>query len=938
MQPVRCFCIGIVLSLFFMQSAFATVDTDGGTDDEWAWASHPTATHITASASGNLERIGVDFAGGFANGHVRVAIYSDDGTRPDDLLASSASVVQSADPGFQDIEVTGVSIVQGTHYWLVWTADDYRHEVWGEPSSGTGRYYEMTYPYLDSQWPASDTPAIEGHAVHMRMTYSEPSEKEWFNTSYNYRYEIKSTATSPSQVISVEFGPHLLWTNKANAANGETRWVYCEVSGCGTGRFAVGNETHEVPWESDDGTGYHPQELWETSAVRIFHMPFQTSSNVLYDSSQNRIDGALNGAEVNKSGVLDGALEFNGGQGDITNVPALSSAYTVSFWAYPYEIECAGGSWHTGVVLYLYNGISMIMDNPGSGCQWYMSMYTNDGWKIISAPIGSSVANGWIHYTGRWDGTTMSLWLNGTLIAQVAATSNRAAATYDHIGRQADYPQSVFNGILDDIRIYNRSLSDTEIRDLYYDGAGTLTSLGPEEIYSEPSENGWFDTSYGYRYEIKSNATSASQVIAVEFGQHMLWTKSANAANGETRWLYCEVSGCGVGKFAVANETDEVPWELDSGTGYQTTQLWADGAAAVYHLSETAGAVAHDSTANGYDGNITSGSWNTNGLLGEALEFNADGYVTLPDASMRNMPTGTVSFWVRRSVTGVQQGLFVRQTDGVNTDLLFKFEADDRLSWKVGDSMGYQTTDATFGTGWVHVVGTWDGTYAVLYANGMPLVTTATSNGIADAAATFTSIGTYWNHAEGITGLMDEVRIYSDAKSAGWVEQEYLNGLGGLAYLGPEEEFFDAISRIKALEAHVAELESRTTYLEDQVAELENRATASESSISALYGMVDGLSNSLNDLTNRTTVLEGAVSALDSAVDGLANLLNDAVDSLNYSINRIKSYLSYLPRATRKNMLCGAMIANNETAATDLRLSCQVNYTPVPPRCTCIDV
>ena len=76
--------------------------------------------------------------------------------------------------------------------------------------------------------------------------------------------------------------------------------------------------------------------------------------------------------------------------------------------------------------------------------------------------------NTWNLLTGTYDGTTASLYLNGQLIGSGAKTWNTTLQNIN-VGRlyNSALETSVFNGSVDDVRIYNRSLSVAEIGQIY---------------------------------------------------------------------------------------------------------------------------------------------------------------------------------------------------------------------------------------------------------------------------------------------------------------------------------------------------------------------------------------------------------------------------------------------------------------------------------------
>ncbi|HYK50479.1 MAG TPA: LamG domain-containing protein, partial [Terriglobales bacterium] len=72
--------------------------------------------------------------------------------------------------------------------------------------------------------------------------------------------------------------------------------------------------------------------------------------------------------------------------------------------------------------------------------------------------------NTWTHFAGTYDGMTLRLYVNGTQVASRAQTGPIAISTNAlQIGGDSIYGQ-YFPGKIDEIRIYNRALSATEIQ------------------------------------------------------------------------------------------------------------------------------------------------------------------------------------------------------------------------------------------------------------------------------------------------------------------------------------------------------------------------------------------------------------------------------------------------------------------------------------------
>ncbi len=80
------------------------------------------------------------------------------------------------------------------------------------------------------------------------------------------------------------------------------------------------------------------------------------------------------------------------------------------------------------------------------------------------------ITNGvWYHAAATYDGTSMRLYLNGTLDNEIAVSQpvDAASNAYVSIGsalNASGLPSGFFNGVIDEVRIWNRALSQAEIR------------------------------------------------------------------------------------------------------------------------------------------------------------------------------------------------------------------------------------------------------------------------------------------------------------------------------------------------------------------------------------------------------------------------------------------------------------------------------------------
>src|SRR6056297_2194152 len=197
----------------------------------------------------------------------------------------------------------------------------------------------------------------------------------------------------------------------------------------------------------------------------VGYWPF---NNNALDESGNGNDGVNTGAEIvsDRFGNDSSAYYFNGTD-NITvgpnNFPDnLNQQYTFSVWCNPDSSVWTGG-WRT--ILFLgqnsYNiGTSIEYLHPAVG-QYRIAhgTYAN----MLDSTKNGEIFNKWNHIVATYDGSTRKIYLNGELFGYDSYSSLNISDMTLHIGRREDS----FLGSLDDIRIYNKCLNETEITALF---------------------------------------------------------------------------------------------------------------------------------------------------------------------------------------------------------------------------------------------------------------------------------------------------------------------------------------------------------------------------------------------------------------------------------------------------------------------------------------
>lgn len=108
--------------------------------------------------------------------------------------------------------------------------------------------------------------------------------------------------------------------------------------------------------------------------------------------------------------------------------------------------------------------------------------YANNTGIVTPVFISHKVNKGnWTFFTSTFNGTNQTLYLNGVLVNSTNVAMNETPAfistIFMSIGRHPTIDTNGFNGSVDDVRIWNRTMSDTEIMDLYSNTGANKTIL-----------------------------------------------------------------------------------------------------------------------------------------------------------------------------------------------------------------------------------------------------------------------------------------------------------------------------------------------------------------------------------------------------------------------------------------------------------------------------
>jgi len=309
-----------------------------------------------------------------------------------------------------------------------------------------------------------------------------------FNATSNL--SLNSAGTSTFRIISSMNLESLSGYKKLSVGDFELRAVSDVYSDYEEGKelYFLDSENEPVRIESInkaeyDGKIYDVDVENDIVLVRRENSDGELGSEIWSGNSNN---GTVEGdASYTSAGKMGGAFEFDGG-GDYVDVDAVNySIISFSFWVKLAQLPSVNN-----VDNYIYDdenygedkGFLIEVDSasPADGIKFYL------GSDTLSGSASTITVGNWHHVVTTFNGLTM----NGTIYVDGVLDKSKifnAAADWTmgegQIG-SSDLGALAFNGSIDDVMIFNRSLSADEILALY----NATSKTGMENNYTSLSD------------------------------------------------------------------------------------------------------------------------------------------------------------------------------------------------------------------------------------------------------------------------------------------------------------------------------------------------------------------------------------------------------------------------------------------------------------------
>jgi hypothetical protein len=208
----------------------------------------------------------------------------------------------------------------------------------------------------------------------------------------------------------------------------------------------------------------------------------ETSGATVTDSSGSGNGGTITGATRVASGKYGRALSFNGTSNFVSVADAaslhLTNGMSLEAWVNPSILGTTGTDWRTVLLKEQPAGMNYALyANNGSARP---TGQVNVGGEKSAAGTSQLSLNTWSHLAATFEGSNLRLYVNGALVSTTAVSGSISPSTgLLKIGGNSSWGEW-YGGLIDEVRIYNRALSVSEIQsDMNTPVAGPLDTTAP---------------------------------------------------------------------------------------------------------------------------------------------------------------------------------------------------------------------------------------------------------------------------------------------------------------------------------------------------------------------------------------------------------------------------------------------------------------------------
>ena len=627
---------------------------------------------------------------------------------------------------------------------------------------------------VNSQTPPPTAPATPTGAT-ANATSSSAIDVTWVDQSNNetgFDVERAMGSSGPFVLISTTPADATTFTDQGLAP--ATQYCYRIRA---INNTESSNYTSQVCATTQSVTG-------SPSAIAAFSFD-ETSGDVVVDDSGNGNGGFLDGGiDWNPAGRFNGGVEFFGFLPNRISLGGLDipgNALTITGWFRADDFGTrdarilAKATGTSDADQYIM--LSTFLQAGQIRLRFRLKTDIGDTTTLI-ANSGNLSPNTFYHVAAVYDGTEMRLYLDGALVGSTPKTGDIAQNPNANmwIGNN-EMGRRPFDGVLDNLRIYDQALTPSELAD---DATTPVNSQTPpptapatptgataNATSSSAIDVTWVDQSNNETgFDVERAMGSSGPFVLIS-------TTPADATTFTDQGLAPATQYCyrirAINNTESSNYTSQVCATTQSVTG-------SPSAIAAFSFDETSGDVVVDDSGNGNGGFLDGGiDWNPAGRFNGGVEFFGFlpnrislGGLDIPGNAL------TITGWFRADDFGTRDARILAKATGTSDAdqyiMLSTFlqAGQIRLRFRLKTDIG-DTTTLIANSGnlspntFYHVAAVYDGTEMRLYLDGALVGSTPKTGDIAQNPNANMWIGNNEMGRRPFDGVLDNLRIYDQA-------------------------------------------------------------------------------------------------------------------------------------------------------------------------------
>jgi hypothetical protein len=263
----------------------------------------------------------------------------------------------------------------------------------------------------------------------------------------------------------------------------------------------------------------------------LSHWRFDESAGTIAADSAGTNDGTLTGFNFTTnsgwvSGKIGNGLSFDGVNDSVSldgSQINLTNNFTVAAWLYPRNAAGAG-AFISVRSIYQSSGFRFFIYNNSV----FVQGQTTAGWQGATFDTGTIQNGNWYHVAVVDDNSTILVYVNGVYLGSAYWGGNMVMNSnpFSRIGSDGTEGADYFNGVIDDMMIFARTLTVAQVQALYQSGdqPPVFTPTGSQVVGSGQSLNFTLSASDPDNTNLTYSATSLPSGA------------SLNAATGAFSW------------------------------------------------------------------------------------------------------------------------------------------------------------------------------------------------------------------------------------------------------------------------------------------------------------------------------------------------------------------------------------------------------------------